>query len=357
VRRKRIIVGLSGGVDSAVAALLLTRAGHEVRAIYMKNWTESFGGACPWREDRRMAVRVAAKIGIPFATWNFEREYRDRVMEYFFAEYTRGRTPNPDVLCNREIKFAAFLDAALAQGADAVATGHYAKVSSGADGPELHMPRDRNKDQTYFLSFTDPLRLGHAVFPLADYLKADVRRLAAEADLPNAQRPDSQGICFVGEVPIREFLKTRIAPQKGAIRSADGETLGAHEGIAYYTIGQRTGLNVSGDGVPLYVAAKDARENTLTVVQGRNAPELFSKTAAAHDMQWFGAAPRPGAVFTARLRYRQEPAPCTVVSASPSRVAVRFAQPQRAVTPGQFLVLYDGTRVAGSGILDDAHVR
>lgn len=350
---KKIVVGLSGGVDSAVAAALLVEQGQRVLGVFMKNWTAAVGETCPWREDRRAAIRVAAALGIPFQTWDFEAEYNERVMEYFFTEYAKGYTPNPDILCNREIKFAAFLDRARAEGAEGIATGHYAAIRSGARGPELHIPKDREKDQTYFLSQISQRALNHVVFPLANMSKRDVRAFARARNIPSADRPDSQGICFVGEVPIRDFLKTRLQPKPGKILNMRGEVIGTHDGLPFYTLGQRRGLNVAQDTVPHYVVAKDRVSNTLTVAQGNTAAELYTTRATATSVRWFGTQPEQGAALTARVRYRQHPTPCRFEAVGDDVFAVRFAVPQRAVTPGQFLVLYDGTRLVGSGILRD----
>jgi tRNA-specific 2-thiouridylase len=350
-KHRRIIVGISGGVDSAVAATRLVDAGHDVIGVFMKNWTESFQGVCPWREDRRAALRVAAHLGIPLLTWNFEKEYAEGVMRYFFDEYAAGRTPNPDIMCNRIVKFDAFVERARSFGADAVATGHYARVVHAKDRSALYIPHDTIKDQTYFLSQVSAAVLPFVEFPLADMTKDEVRIFAKERGLPSADRPDSQGICFVGEVPLKEFLESRLAKKQGVVLSTKGEKLGMHDGAHFYTIGQRAGLGIAHNGVPQYVVKTDVNANTVTVAEGPHAPELFTKEVHAEAMHWIGPVPKDGVALHARLRYRQELVPCTVQHMAAGDVRVQFLHPQRAATPGQFLALYDGTELIGSGIM------
>lgn len=350
-KHHRIIVGISGGVDSAVAAALLCAAGHEVIGVFMKNWTEDFHGVCPWREDRRAALKVAAHLGIPLLTWNFEKEYASGVMEYFFREYGAGRTPNPDILCNRIVKFDAFVRRARAYGADTVATGHYARVVHSERGSTIHIPRDTKKDQTYFLSQVSAEMLTDVEFPLADMTKEEVRVYAAQQRLPSAARPDSQGICFIGEVPLKEFLASRLPRQRGRIVDTAGEPVGTHDGAHFYTIGQRSGLGVSRSGIPHYVVQTNTITNTVTVVEGPNAPELFTQDIVAEAPHWISAPPEEGEQLTARLRYRQEPVRCTIKERNDKMLRVRFLHPQRAATPGQFLALYRGTELLGSAII------
>lgn len=349
----KIVVGLSGGVDSAVAAALLVAQGHDVHAVFMKNWTHAFAGICPWREDRRAALMVAAHLGIPLHTWDFEQEYSEYVMENFFSEYIAGRTPNPDILCNRYIKFDAFVRRARAAGADAIATGHYAKIVQRDGMNQLHIPRDREKDQTYFLCGISREVLSSVRFPLADMTKKEVREFARKRALPSADRPDSQGICFVGEIPVKAFLETRLNRKPGNIIDQEGNVLGRHDGVHFYTIGQRKGLQIAPNSMPHYVAEKDMRANTLTVVPGTHAPALFHRVLQAEQCNWFGDIPADGSRYHARIRYRQEPVRCTVQNAMATGVTVTFPEPQRAITPGQFLVLYDNTRLVGSGIITD----
>lgn len=356
---------MSGGVDSSVAAFLLQRAGYDVTGVFMKNWSgESLGLSgpaaqkwekqCPWERDAEDVRRVCQVLDIPYYSMNFVTEYKEAVLEYFFREYAAGRTPNPDVMCNKEIKFKAFFDKARILGADFVATGHYAKVSRAQSGEyQLHIPRDTNKDQTYFLYTLGQEQLAHTLFPLAPYIKPEVRKLAARAGLPTAAKPDSQGICFVGEVDVREFLATRIARTPGPIVTVEGKHVGEHQGLAFYTIGQREGLHVGGFPAPLYVVRKDVKTNTLYVVCGKDHPALYARSLRASAVTWTSekASQFPFSC-EARIRYRQSLEAVVVHEEEAGVVRVDFRDPQRAITPGQSIVFYAGTRVLGGAIID-----
>lgn len=355
---KRIIVGMSGGVDSSVAALLLKQQGHEVSGLFMKNWedddTEDY---CSSREDLVSAVAVAERIGIEIDVINFSAEYKDRVFKDFLSEYQAGRTPNPDVLCNAEIKFRAFLDHALALGADYIATGHYAQVRENEGLFQLLMAEDGTKDQSYFLYRLGQSQLAKALFPLGRLYKRDVRELARREGLPNHDKKDSTGICFIGERPFREFLSRYLPDNPGEIRTPDGKVVGRHQGLSFYTIGQRQGLRIGGrregDGEPWYVAAKDPSANRLIAVQGHDDPALLSDRVGALDVNWIsGAPPRCHWVYGAKTRYRQKDAPCTLLAATPERCLVEFAEPQWAVTPGQSVVIYESQVCLGGGIIE-----
>jgi len=353
----KIVVGLSGGVDSAVAALLLKREGHEVVGLFMKNWEDDDDGEyCSTREDLVDAVSVADKVGIEVEAVNFAAEYRERVFASFLAEYRAGRTPNPDVLCNAEIKFKAFLDHAIALGAERIATGHYARVQQAGATVRLLKGIDPGKDQSYFLHRLTQAQLSRAMFPVGHLHKSRVREIAREAGLPNHAKKDSTGICFIGERPFREFLSRYLPREPGPIATPDGERIGEHHGLMYYTLGQRQGLGIGGrrggDGAAWYVAAKDIATNTLVVVQGHDDPRLFSSTLRAQDASWVaGTAPGTGEPLAAKTRYRQADAPCTLDMEDPSRFTLNFGQPQWAVTPGQSAVLYRGEECLGGGVI------
>lgn len=356
----RIIVGMSGGVDSSVAALLLQRAGHEVSGFFMQNWEDEGPGStgtsgCHADADRKDALAVCAQLGIAFRSGNFAAEYRARVFQHFLDEYRAGRTPNPDVLCNREIKFGTFLDAVHAAGADKLATGHYAR-NAFADGRwKLLRAHDLRKDQTYFLHTLDQRQLGAALFPLGDLDKTEVRRIAADAALPVAAKKDSTGICFIGERDFRTFLATYLPAQPGALHTPDGHTVGAHQGAMFYTLGQRAGLHIGGrregNGEAWYVVGKDIAANVVYVDQGHASHWLQSRTLDAHDAHWIADAP-PAATFdcTAMTRYRQPPQACTVEVAR-GACHVQFDVPQRAVAPGQSVVFYRGDECLGGAVI------
>jgi tRNA-specific 2-thiouridylase len=355
----RIVVGLSGGVDSAVAAWLLKRAGHEVVGIFMKNWEDDDDDEyCSSRQDFLDAAAVADVIGIELEHVNFAADYKDRVFAEFLREYAAGRTPNPDVLCNAEIKFKAFLDHALRLGAAKIATGHYARVRQQEDQCELLAGLDPLKDQSYFLHRLTQAQLARTLFPVGELAKTEVRRIALEIGLPNARKKDSTGICFIGERPFREFLSRYLANAPGPIVDENGRRVGKHVGLSFYTLGQRQGLGIggvkSGGGAhaPWFVARKDMATNTLVAVQGHEHPWLMSTRLLADDASWIaGAPPTPGR-YAARTRYRQKAAACTLeAGASAAAFVLAFGAPQWAVTPGQSAVLYDGEVCLGGGVI------
>lgn len=354
----RVVVGLSGGVDSAVTALLLKRAGYDVLGLFMKNWEDDDRfGDCPAEADIADVQAIGACLDIPVQVVNFAAEYREQVFAHFLAEYRRGRTPNPDILCNRQIKFGVFQQHALALGAQAIATGHYAALRR--EGGQVHLlsPADRDKDQTYFLHALAQAQLAPAGFPLASLVKAQVRALAAEAGLPVAQKKDSTGICFIGERPFREFLSRYLVAEPGDMLDADGRVVGRHVGLPYYTLGQRQGLGIGGGhgagGEPWYVAGKDAARNTLLVVQGHDHPLLLSMALESEPASWIaGAAPAGRFACAAKTRYRQRAEPCELSVLDDGRCQVRFTRPQRAVTPGQSVVFYLGDECLGGAVID-----
>jgi tRNA-specific 2-thiouridylase len=352
----KVIVGLSGGVDSSVAAMQLKQQGWHVTGLFMKNWEEDDDEAyCAAREDLADAQAVADRLDIELRTVNFATEYWDRVFAHFLDEYRAGRTPNPDVLCNREIKFRAFLDYALALGADHIATGHYAAI--GRDGTRftLERARDEAKDQTYFLYMLGQRALQHSLFPLASLSKTEVRALAERAGLRTAKKKDSTGICFIGERRFSDFLSRYLPAQPGDILSSDGRRLGQHQGLMHYTLGQRQGLGIGGQAgapdEPWFVVDKDLQANTLIVAQGHDHPLLLRDTLVADALHWVsGEPPGADARLTARCRHRQPLQPCTI-ELEDNRLYVRFEAPQRALTPGQSVVLYDGAVCLGGGTI------
>jgi tRNA-specific 2-thiouridylase len=357
VKPGSVIVGLSGGVDSSVAASLLLEQGYHVEGLFMKNWDEDDAqDHCPAEQDLGDARAVARQLGIELHTVSFSSEYWDRVFEYFLAEYRAGRTPNPDVLCNQEIKFKAFLDHALGLGADRIATGHYARVDGPRDQRRLLKGCDAGKDQSYFLYRLNQRALNHSLFPLGELDKSDVRRIAAGKGFVNAAKKDSTGICFIGERKFRDFLARFLPAQPGEIVSTEGETLGRHQGLMFHTIGQRQGLGIGGlkarSGEPWYVVAKQLDSNRLVVAQGKHHPALFSSTLFAADLHWIaGSPPAVPLACHARIRYRQSDQACTVTAIDANTLKVEFADPQRAVTPGQALVLYAGEECLGGGTI------
>lgn len=332
---------MSGGVDSSVAALLLKRQGFKVAGGYMKCWDYD-AVECTGAEDEKMARLAAAHIGIPFYVFDFRKDYKKKVFDYFLKEYKTGRTPNPDVMCNRYIKFGLFLEKAMEQGFDYVATGHYARVRQG----KLLKGKDENKDQSYFLAFVKPDVLDKVIFPLGNYTKTQVREIAKRANLPNAERPDSQGLCFVGEVKMESFLKKYIKPKPGLIVDEDGKKLGSHQGIWFYTIGQRKGIELPGG--PYYVLDKDVKKNILIVT--KNEKNLLKKELTATNLSWLlGKAPAKKSRVRVMIRYRQEPASATLLVSSPAKVI--FSRAQRAITPGQAVVFYKRGELLGCGII------
>jgi tRNA-specific 2-thiouridylase len=349
----RVVVGMSGGVDSSVAAWLLKEQGYDVLGLFMKNWEDDDTDTyCTAREDLVDAVSVAELIGIEIEAVNFSAEYRERVFANFLSEYQAGRTPNPDVLCNAEIKFKAFLDHALQLGAQYIATGHYAQVRSRSGGFELVKAADASKDQSYFLYRLNQAQLSRTLFPLGTMLKRDVRALAQRIGLPNHAKRDSTGICFIGERPFREFLMRYLPTRPGPMETPDGRTVGTHHGLMYYTIGQRQGLGIGGPGEPWFVAGKDMARNCLIVVQGHDHPALFCRALHAGQLSWIASQP-PAAphACAAKTRYRQTDAACVLTQVDAGNCEVAFEAPQRAVTPGQSVVLYDGEVCLGGGII------
>jgi tRNA-specific 2-thiouridylase len=354
------IVALSGGVDSAVAALLLRDAGHDVQCLHMTNWEDD--GYCDAARDFHDARRVCQLLGVPLHRVNFAREYREHVFANFLAEHRKGRTPNPDVLCNREIKFGVMRRYAKRLGATRIATGHYARLGVGANGaPQLLKARDATKDQSYFLAAVDADDFRDVLFPLGELTKSEVREIARRAGLPVAEKKDSTGICFIGERPFAEFLAQYVPPSPGPIADERGRELGLHDGLAYYTLGQRHGLRIGGvqdrAEAPWYVAGKDEKRNELLVVQGHDHPLLFDDWLAASDAHWIGTPPAAWTAgkplrCTAKIRYRQPDQPCSVTRRGESELEVSFDHPQRTPTPGQYVVLYDGERCLGGAVID-----
>ena len=351
--KTRIVIGMSGGVDSSVAAWLLKEQGYEVIGLFMKNWEDDDTDEyCTSREDLIDAVSVAELIGIEIEAVNFAQEYRDRVFRNFLEEYQAGRTPNPDVLCNAEIKFKAFLDHALKIGAGRIATGHYARVREIDGRFELMKAVDATKDQSYFLYRLNQAQLGRTLFPLGHMLKRDVRTLAQRLGLPNHAKRDSTGICFIGERPFREFLMRYLSTEPGPMQTPDGGRVGTHQGLMYYTIGQRQGLGIGGPGEAWYVAGKDLARNTLVVVQGHDHPALFRDSLQALDLNWISGSPPPApAVYMAKTRYRQPDTPCSLDPLQQGECTLSFPTPQRAITPGQSAVLYEREVCLGGGII------
>ena len=354
---KRVILGLSGGVDSAVAAVLLRDEGYDVHALHMTNW-EDDEGYCTAAEDLQDARRVCAQLDIPLHHANFSKQYRDQVFAYFLDEYRKGRTPNPDVLCNREIKFGVFRDYAMRLGGDLLATGHYAR-SGIVDGQgALFKGRDPNKDQSYFLHAVSAEALAETLFPLGELMKDEVRQVARDRGLPVHAKKDSTGICFIGERPFREFLATYLPANPGPIQTPEGDIVGEHEGLMYYTLGQRQGLHIGGihdrPELPWYVVDKNLDDNALIVAQGEH-ELLFSDRLVGTDASWIGSVPdglAEGLRCTAKVRYRQADQDCVVRVAGDGIVEVMFDSRQRAVAPGQFVVFYSGDRCLGGAVID-----
>ena len=378
--KKRIVVGLSGGVDSAVTAYLLKKQGHEVIGIFMKNWEgDDEDEFCSSNIDFVDAAAVADVIGIEIEHVNFAPEYKDRVFAEFLREYEAGRTPNPDILCNAEIKFKAFLDHAMRLGADKIATGHYARARQNPSTRlfELLKGMDPAKDQSYFLHRLNQAQLSKTLFPVGELKKTDVRRIASEIGLPNAKKKDSTGICFIGERPFRDFLNRYIAKAPGLIKSDSGRVVGEHVGLSFYTLGQRTGLGIGGlkakgaelraiqasgqrgAGVhePWFVARKDMATNILWAVQGHDHPWLQSTEVTTQDCSWVAGSAPESAALTAKTRYRQADAPCDLVASSNTCCDLMFQEPQWAVTPGQSAVLYNGEVCLGGGIIAGSNVQ
>jgi tRNA-specific 2-thiouridylase len=354
--KPKVVVGMSGGVDSSVAAWLLKQEGYEVIGLFMKNWEDDDQDEyCSARQDWIDVVSVADILGIDVEAVNFAQEYRERVFADFLREYAAGRTPNPDVLCNAEIKFKAFLDHAMQLGADLIATGHYARVKHQNGEVQLLKAKDATKDQSYFLHRLTQAQLSRVLFPLGGITKKEVREIAAKLGLPNARKKDSTGICFIGERPFREFLNRYLPSTPGPILSVDGKKLGEHMGLAFFTLGQRKGIGLGGSqdgtGDAWYVARKDIENNTLYVAQGHDHPWLLSETLAAMDASWISGSEPPMGQYSAKTRYRQEDAVCAITAEDHQSFELQFQTAQWAVTPGQSAVLYQGEICLGGGII------
>lgn len=352
---------MSGGVDSSVTALLLKQQGYDVVGLFMKNWEDDDNDEyCSSRQDLLDAVSVADTIGIPIEAVNFSKEYKERVFSSFLREYQAGRTPNPDILCNAEIKFKAFLDHAMQLGADTIATGHYAQVRELDGLFQLLKADDGSKDQSYFLHRLNQAQLSRVMFPLGKILKSQVRAIAEQHGLPNHAKKDSTGICFIGERPFREFLSRYLPTVPGGVQTPEGNVVGQHIGLSFYTIGQRQGLGIGGaretSGEPWFVAGKDMAKNRLIVVQGHGHPALLAPRLTALDSHWIsGTAPQLDRPYAAKTRYRQADARCHLTSVSGDSCEIAFDEAQWAVTPGQSAVVYDGAICLGGAIIEQGH--
>ncbi|MGX7415042.1 tRNA 2-thiouridine(34) synthase MnmA [Aerococcus christensenii] len=361
-KKTRVVLGMSGGVDSSVSALLLKEAGYEVIGLFMKNWDETDNqGVCTATEDYKDVQAVASQIGIPYYSVNFEKEYWNRVFEYFLEEYRKDRTPNPDVMCNKEIKFKAFLDYAMELGADYIAMGHYAQVQRREDGQvELLRGADANKDQTYFLNQLTQSQLQRVIFPIGHLQKAEVRKIAEEHHLATAHKKDSTGVCFIGERNFNQFLSHYLPAQPGQMKTLDGEVMGQHQGLMYYTIGQRKGLGIGGTkgslNEPWFVIGKNQAKNELYVGQGYHHSYLYADYLLASDISFNQEDfPREDFSCTAKFRYRQKDVEVTVHFLEEDRLKVIFKEPVRAITPGQSVVFYQGKRCLGGATIDAAY--
>lgn len=345
---KKVFVGLSGGVDSSVTAALLKEQGYDVTGVYMKNWSQDLPGfACPWKQDYQDAKRVAVQLGIPFKLYDFEKEYRQKVVDYMIDEYKTGRTPNPDIMCNQEVKFKLFLNAALEDGADMIATGHYARIQDG----QLFAGLDSNKDQSYFLCRVTENALRRSLMPIGEYEKSEVRKLAKKFGLATAEKKDSQGICFVGKVGIKDFLQQFVTAEPGDIIDQQGKIVGEHDGALFYTIGQRHGLHVGG-GLPYYVVGKDMAKNEVHVTTNLQDDRLWSNGITLTMPHWLNAAPTPNKAYHIRTRYRSPLVPVrTTHELQNNTWQVVLGEDVRAITPGQSAVIYEGDRVVGGGIV------
>lgn len=348
---KKVFVGMSGGVDSSVTAAILIEQGYDVTGVYMKNWSQDLPGFdCPWKEDYQDAKRVAVQLGIPFKMYDFETQYREKVVEYMLDEYKAGRTPNPDIMCNQEVKFKLFLNAALEDGADFIATGHYARIEKSGNDAKLLAGLDKNKDQSYFLYRVTNEALQKSLMPIGDFEKPQIREMAKKLGLATAEKKDSQGICFVGKVGIKEFLQQFVTTEPGDIVDQHGVVIGEHDGALFYTIGQRHGLNVGG-GLPYYVIGKDMEANTVRVTTDLQDPNLWSQSLRLTGLHWINDAPTPGKSYQVRTRYRAELVDVADLSFADDMMTLKLGEEVRAVTPGQSAVLYEGDRVVGGGIV------
>lgn len=354
--KRKVFVGLSGGVDSAVAAALLKQQGYSVRGVFLREYDLSMSDAmrdqiqCSQEDDRAQAVAVTAFLDIPFEEWDFRKEYGEKVVATMLKSYARGTTPNPDVMCNKHIKFGLFLKEARKRGGDCIATGHYVKNVSSH---KLCIAKDTNKDQSYFLYTLSQAQLKYCLFPLGKITKPEVRAIAKKIGLPNWNRKDSQGVCFIGKIGMKDFLQTKVPVKKGKLITVEGEQVGTHDGAAYFTIGQRHGIGYGGGGKPYYVVGKDMKKNTVTVAQGEKNPALFAKKLECGNVHWIsGTAPSFPLRARARIRYRQPLQLCQVVGGVRSgRVRVVFDKKQRAITPGQAIVFYKGKECLGGGVI------
>ncbi len=341
---KTVYVGLSGGVDSSVSAALLKEQGYLVVGVYMKNWSKDLPGfACPWKEDYQDAKRIAVQLGIEFKMFDFEKEYQEKVVDYMIEEYKAGRTPNPDIMCNQEVKFKLFFNTAIEQGADFVATGHYARSFNG----QLLVGKDSNKDQSYFLYRVKKSVLEKTIFPLGVFTKPEVRKMAEERNLTTAHKKESMGICFVGKVGIKEFLQQYVKTEMGDVIDQNGKVIGRHEGAIFYTIGQRHGLDIGG-GFPYYVTGKNMKTNTVYVTSQIDDDSLWKDTLSLTDLHWINETPEIGKLYMVRTRYR---APLVKAQFKEKVTELILNDPVRAVTPGQSVVIYENERVVGGGII------
>lgn len=356
---KTVFLGMSGGVDSSVSAYLLQQQGYKVVGVFMKNWSGKletsrgvFDFPCSSQADYEDARQVAGHLDIPLYTFDFEEEYRQRVIEYFITEIKKGRTPNPDIMCNKEIKFKVFLDKCLSLGADYIATGHYARISQTQDGV-YHLLKgiDETKDQSYFLATLGQYELSHTLFPVGEMPKTEVRKIAEQIQLPNAKKPDSQGICFVGEIDVNAFIEAFVGENRGDIIDTEGKILGQHRGLYFYTIGQRKGLGIGG-GIPYFVKAKDLEKNQLIVSKGVDPLDLYQSEVMISELSWTNQAPDFPQNLRSKIRYRSQDVECVASFVNSHTLKVKFREPQRAITQGQFLVLYQGDELIGSGVMN-----
>lgn len=349
--RKKVIVATSGGVDSSVAALLLKKQGYDVIGIYMKNWSDPTGLThCPWEEDMKDARAVCQKLNIPFYAISLEKEYKKAVFDYMIAEYKAGRTPNPDIMCNKKIKFDLFFKKAKTFGADFMATGHYVRKLPAKNGPyKLYKAKDKNKDQSYFLYVLTQKQLTHCLFPIGDYTKPQIRQIAKRAGLANWQKKDSQGLCFIGQVDFRKFLTKWIKTKPGHMITTDEQVIGQHRGIAFYTLGQKAGIGGRG---PYYVTKINAKRNVVYVTNKKNDPALFGRELVAKEVNWVaGHSPKLPAKIQAKIRYRTADASAIIKPRNKNSLLIQFTRHQRAITPGQSIVFYQGQEMLGGGVI------